>query len=147
MTAWPVSDPLPDGEAPLGGARRAGDRVPVENGRGRHDRRGPEIEIIRRRPHRPSVIERDRPATVGAIRAVGDAGACPLVEQNHAACSRRLRLGSIDDAFAYCFGGYRGCSTFRHLTGSAEGDGEPPAPVRLTVHGHAVRGSARAGTA
>lgn len=150
MQARSASDPAPrsGGTArglPAGDGPRAAASPPEP--RLRHV---PEIEIIRRRPHRPTEVEPDGGDTAGrigdAIARIGaeDAGTCPFVELNDARCSRRLRLGSIDDAFAYCFGGYGACGTYRHLTGSEEA---PPAPVRLTVGGHVVPRSARAGRA
>lgn len=76
--------------------------------------------------------------------------ACPFINGEDHRCGKRLTLGRIDQAFAYCMGGYLACPTYHQLSWetqpleSSADQSEParqsPSPRRLALVGQADRG-------
>ncbi|MEM7626316.1 MAG: hypothetical protein AAF333_12030 [Planctomycetota bacterium] len=76
--------------------------------------------------------------------------ACPFINGEDHRCGSRLTLGRIDQAFAYCMGGYLACPTYHQLsweTQPLEPSDDQPEPARqgpptrrLALVGQADRG-------
>lgn len=72
---------------------------------------------------------------------------CPFINGEDHRCGKRLTLGRLDQAFAYCMGGYLACPTYHQLSWesqpleSSDQQSEParqgPPPRRLALAGEA----------
>ena len=77
---------------------------------------------------------------------------CPFINGEDHRCGKRLSLGRIDQAFAYCMGGFLACPTYHQLSWETQRlealDDQPeparqgPPPRRLALVGQAGRGGA-----
>ena len=79
---------------------------------------------------------------------------CPFINGEDHRCGKRLSLGRLDQAFAYCMGGYLACPTYHQLSWELQplelSDDQPeparqsqsPPPRRLTLVGQTGRGRA-----
>ncbi|MEL7088342.1 MAG: hypothetical protein AAGL98_07860 [Planctomycetota bacterium] len=81
--------------------------------------------------------------------------ACPFINGEDHRCGKRLTLGRLDQAFAYCLGGYLACPTYHQLSwetqplessaDQTESTRQSPPPRRLTLVGQADPGRALVG--
>jgi len=65
---------------------------------------------------------------------------CPHVNRNDIRCANRFSLGRVEQAYAICFGSYRGCPMYHRINREMQKNKrEPYSPiVQVTANGTAL---------